>query len=55
MKTYKTRKIKPTRIPQPSLKSRKYLFAKHMAYTVLDETFIAYFEYWNWKGLMEAR
>ena len=34
MKTSQNREIKPSRICRPSPKSRKYLYAKYMAYTV---------------------
>ena len=34
MKTSQNRKIKPLRIPQPSPKSQKYMYAKYLSYTV---------------------
>ena len=34
MKTSENRKIKPSQISPPIPKSRKYLYAKYMAYTV---------------------
>ena len=36
MKTSQSHEIKPSRINQPSPKSRKYLYAKYMAYTVYE-------------------
>ena len=36
------REIKPSRIPQPSPNSRKYLYAKYIAYTVYVLNSLAY-------------